>query len=66
MTFSVRSLRRRVLECLERHELEDLSRREDADRRGRPALIDHILDNWTIEADKAVQQAVDKTKLTRG
>lgn len=62
MTASIKSIRKRLLECLDRRELEKLSHREDAKQRGRPMLIEYVLDNWSSECDLAIQNVVNQAK----
>lgn len=64
MTASIRSIRKRLLECLSRPELEALSDWEHAPRRGRATIIEYILDGWwTDKHDAAIQNVVDRAKL---
>jgi len=65
MTASVMSIRKRLLECLDRRELEKLYRLEDGDKRGRDTLIAAILKNWSSEADIAIQSVVNLSKHNR-
>ena len=63
MTASIRSIRKRLLECLDRKTLEHLSDWEHAPRRGRATIIEYILDGeWTESHDRMIQSIVDSAK----
>ena len=60
MGATIRSIRRRLLESMDRPVLERLSNWEDAPKRGRDTIIAYILDGrWTIECDKEVKVLTD-------
>jgi hypothetical protein len=64
MPSSVRSIRKRLLECLDRRELEKLSHWEQAPQRGRDTVIAYILEGrWSVECDDAIQGVVNQAKL---
>lgn len=65
MTASIRSIRKRLLECLDRPDLERLSRLENAHKKGRSTLIEIILNGeWSPELDNTIQAVVNKAKAS--
>jgi hypothetical protein len=64
MSTTILSIRRRLLECLDRADLVSLADGfPEAAQRGRTTIIDYLLKHWDSSCDRAVQGVVDRAKL---